>query len=556
MANARDVEANLTVHDRSAAGLGSAERNFARTSDNLKRRSDEVNSKLAKNIVNLVETVSPRLAASLTSAFGTAGSAGAPLLVAGLAAATPLLAASLSAAVIGGVGVGGVIGGIALVADDPRVKAAGGQLGRNLLSGLKQDATPFVQPVLAAADRIDAKFTALRPKIAGIFANSARFVAPLTTGVLRGVDGIVSGIERLTSRAQPVMDQLGDTVGDLGEAFGRALDTLSRGGDGAAAALKNVTNVLTLMVDIASVTILALTKVYGWLDKIGAASGFLGILAEATGNAGDESENAASGFNLLGQAMSRSSADVESLTKGLQEAEDAVAGVHRANRALYASTTDVAQAVADATKEIRANGRTLDQNTQKGRENRTALIRVANALQDNYEKYVAVNGAGRAAEKVADSNRSAFIRLARQAGATAGQAQRLANELFGIPKSRTTNIQLQKAEAERRLAELKRKYDQLRSKQITVDVYVNASRLNKVYNQLDRYGGAFTVDQAFQIAAPGEFRSRTGGPTPVSLTSTLESRLYLDGSLIYERTDRQIQASERRQQWRTRVGKR
>lgn len=553
----RDVEVNVfTASDRTGPGLSSVERSFQRTQDKIKRESDKFNSQFAKSIVDTVATASPRLAASLTSAFGNGASAAAPLLIAGVAAAAPLVAATLSAAVTAGVSGAVVAGGVLLVADDPRVKAAGGRLAERLMSGLREDAGTFVAPVLAAADKIAAKFDQLRPRIARIFANSSQFVAPLTDGLLRAVDGITRGIDSITSKAKPVMDQFGASVAEIGAAIGRFLTSISGAGPGAAAALRDITNVLTLTLDIAGPAIMALSKIYGWLSKIGATTGFLAPLADLLSDTDTESRDAAGGVDLLGEAMRRGSADVEEMARSLQEAQDAVNGVYQANRDLYASTTDVAGAIAATTKEISKNGRTLDLNTEKGRANRGALSRLAGALQDNYDKYVAVNGAGRQAERVADRNRAAFVRMAEKAGYSAGQARRLADELLNIPRSRETRIEAQTAEAQARLRNLKRLYDQLRSKSITVTTYVSQVRRNKVERQLDRYGGAYSVGQNFSVSPSGPETGtfRTGGP--LSVESTIENRLYLDGSLIYEYTDQQIQRAAARQAWRARVGPR
>ena len=179
---------------------------------------------------------------------------------------------------------------------------------------------------------------------------------------------------------------------------------------------------------------------------------------------------------------------------------------------------------------------------------------MANALQDNYDKYVAVNGAGRSAQRVADANRSAFIRLAEKAGYAAGEARRLADRLLNIPRSRTTQIEARTAEAQARLARLKSLYDALRSKSITVTTYVAQVRRNKVENQLDRYGGAYASDQAFSLAPSDAGTFRSTPPTQVDVASNIT--VNLDGAPFRNMTVRAIEANNRREKWRAKVGPR
>jgi hypothetical protein len=574
----RDVEFDVTANDKTGGGLTAAEKRFEESQKRIKKINEDNQKKIqadvdksAAKIGRTLESVfgksSPKLAMALGDAFTGAAANAVPILAGVAVAAAPLLAATVSAAVIGGVGAGGVIGGIYLATSDPRVAAAGQRLGTKLLSSLQQDATPFVEPTLEGIGKIELRFEQLRPKIQRIFANSAQFVAPLTDGVLRAVDGIVDGIDKLTARAQPVMDQLGDSVGQIGEHIGQALDTISKGSEGAASGLKLVTDATTALVDVSATSILALTKTWGWLDKIGVATGIGGPLLSAWGGSADKAKDAAYGlseglqltkeqWDNNEEGIARTNQYLEDSQKQMMQAAQAARDLTTANQSLYGSETSLGEATDRATKARKENGRTLDANTEKGRSNREALLGVAKAAQGEYEAFVRVNGEGPRSSALAARLRGDFIKLATAFTGSKQKAEELANKILGIPKTHKTDVKVESNAIQASKA-AKAAINSINSRTVSVTVTVNTSRLTAVENRLSRLHGSGLYGSSaahWEAVDTGGGQVRTGGPTPVN--ATVESHLYLDGSLIYTNTARQIAAFGRRQAWRTRVGHR
>jgi hypothetical protein len=187
-----------------------------------------------------------KLGTSLPGAFsGSMASAAAPALL----ALTPTLAAGIAGAVIGGAAIGGVVGGITLAARDPRVKEAGGDLGRFLLADLGRRASGFVQPVLGAIEQIRAGFADMGPDLDRIF-NSSRFVAPLTDGLIQGTKGFVSGLADAVDQADPVIYSLRNLLVSVGGATGDLFRNLSQDADEGASAIDDLTLAITNMVSV------------------------------------------------------------------------------------------------------------------------------------------------------------------------------------------------------------------------------------------------------------------------------------------------------------------
>jgi archaellum component FlaC len=450
-----------------------------------------------------------------------------PALAGGLAGAAPLIGATISAAVIGAAGVGGVIGGVMLAARDPRVKAAGAVLGKNLLGQLQSDADVFVGPVLASIGKIESAFAAMNGKISHIFQVSSGFLGPLVDGVLGAVDGILGGIDSLVSKGKPVIDALGGSFNQIGHAIGDALTTISGDSEDAAKGLTDLTNAVSGLIETTGYVVRGLTELYGVLDKVGANpfTGWPMELAKGLGLVGSKSEVAAATQKALASTTLSAGEAAGKAGQQMQTYADAMDEAASKGRSLYDSQTDVAQAVADTEKAVKQNGHTLDINTQKGRDNRKMLSELAGKLVATYDAYVKVNGEGGAAAGIAERNRAQFIKLARQFGLTAKQASDLATQMGLLPANKKTNFYANTHDASARIAALKDQIASVHGKTVNVTVIANTSRLNKVQNQLDRLehragGGSVMAGQAYLVGErqPEVFVPKVNGTIIPSLS--------------------------------------
>lgn len=125
--------------------------------------------------------------------------------------------------------------------------------------------------------------------------------------------------------------------------------------------------------------------------------------------------------------------------KTLKDQIEALHQVATAQLALRGSQRGLEAAYDDATAAVKKNGRTLNDNTAKGRANANALDAIASAGLSVVEGLQKTGASGRRVGAAMDDARAKFIRVARQMGASKKEAQELANKL-GLIKSKNVTI--------------------------------------------------------------------------------------------------------------------
>ena len=549
---ARDVEFNMTASDKTGPAMQGVAAATEKTQEKIRRSSQKTSDQAAAGWVRGFTKAGPKVVGAVTSAASSAAANAGPILAGAGIAAAPIIAGTVAAAIIGGAGIGGVLGGVALVKDDPRIAAAGADLGKNLLSSLKDDAKPFVEPVLAAIDTIDARFQEVDGNLKSIFANSARYVAPLTDGATRFLQGVIRGADALVERGGPVIEALSSSLADLGGDTEGFLTTISEGADGAAASVRQLTDLVGGTLAVTGQLINGVNQVSGALESVGISPGILqliGRIEDASGATGAFSRHVQGATGAIageGAAASAAALDINGMN-------ESVRGGVNANRALYGATTSAAQAIRDATEAVQDNGVGLSINTERGRENRATLQRLASSLYSNYDAYVKVNGAGQKADGVLRSNRAAFIEVATAASGSASKARRLANELLGIPQSTKPKVELLD-KATGKINNVINRLAAVRSKTVTINVAVRQSGDASALRKQSLPSGLSAASYFAHASSTDGSQQRTGGPTPVSVQSNVS--VSLDGKPFYSYTDQAIRSDRSRAAWRQKVGQR
>jgi hypothetical protein len=482
--------------------------------------------------------------------------------------------------VIGAAGAGGVIGGVLLAARDPRVTAAGTKLGASLLGSLEQDAAPFIEPVLKAIDTVENRFQQMNGRISSIFSKSSGFLDPLVDGALDGVEGILRGVDALVRRGKPVMESFGRAFATIGDSIGNAFETISGGSEDAATALDYTARTIGAFIEVTGYLIRGLTETFGVItyipsklllvsDALSRATGIgreYNLGAQQTGDASVRAADGVAGlvnkanglyyaYSSSGEAMDRTNQYLADSEKAMADAEKAAYDLITANHSLYTSEIDVEQAVADANKSRKENGKTLDLHTQKGRDNARALDAVGAAARSQYDAFVQLNKEGPASAALADKLRAQFVKTATSFGVSADEANRMAAEIYGIPPKKDVKIKTE-SNAVQVSRETKKALDMVNSKRINIDVVVNTSRLASIENRLNRLGGSMYNAAGASWAAldSNSGTARTGGPTPVNVSSNVA--VSLDGAPFYAMTVRAAEARSERDAWRQKVGRR
>lgn len=581
---ARDIEADALIHDKSSRGLKSVEDNVRKSNDRIKkeyeRLGDDSGKALAKKFGQGSSIIGSLLGENITRGLKGAAPAAVAVLAGAAIGAAPVIGGTIAAAVIGGAAGTGILGGVALAVRDPAVKAAGAQLGKNLLTDLQGQARTFVKPLLQSIDLIDRRFDESAGKIGQIFDDASRFVVPLVDSGTRAIQSIISGIANATSKAGPVIDALGAGIQLIGDEIENTFDTLADDGVSAAVALRQAFQLVAGAIRVVSTAVNILTESYGFLAKLGAfgrdaqqqyivleANAKLAAeankeLTRSTVEVGDAGRRSQGGTFGLAEATARVGADAATTAeaerlynKALEDNAKAAAEAASAQRTLFSDTTRVGEALDRAKEAADKNGRTLDANTEKGRANRDALANLANAM-NTYRDTQAKAGASTATlSATLRTQRQRFYDVALQITGNKKKANELTAALLGIPAKRTPKIEVKSnAAAEARNA--RQEIASVKGKTVTVTVNVNASRLASVEKRLariDQYAYASGLD-SFGIAAAGQGRSRVGGP--VTVNSVVENRISLDGAPFRDYTTQAIDREHRRAKFRTRVGRR
>lgn len=575
---ARDVEFDVTANDKTGSALTAAERHFEESQKRIdkinkdhsvKRQKDldESAAKIGRRLETVFGKAAPKLAQSLASSFESAG----PAIGAAAAALAPFIGANISAAIIGGAGGLGVIGGVILASRDPRVAAAGTTLGKTLLSSLEGDATPFIEPVLKAIDTVENRFQQLNGRISSIFSHSSGFLAPLVDGALDGIQGILRGFDALVRRSGPVIDVIATGFGQLGNDIGDAFEIISGGSEDAATAFEMFFKGVGATIKVIAYLIRGLTELYGVISYIPGkaieASEALGRMVgigneqvDTSIRATDATAGLVNKIGGLGYAYAVSGEAMDRTNQYLTDSETAMAGAAQAardlitaNHTLYDSETNLGAAVAAATKARKENGRTLDANTEKGRANRAALSAVASAAQAEYEAFTRVNGEGPKSVAVGEKLRAKFIKTAEAFGAGKTEANNLANSIINIPSKKDVKIEA-KSNAATISRETKDALNSIHSKTVSVTVNVNASRLASVERRLNALGGSnFAAGGTWAALDGNSGVARTGGPSEVNVNNAVS--VSLDGAPFYAITVQAARERSERDAWRQKVGR-
>jgi hypothetical protein len=401
------------------------------------------------------------------------------LLAAG--AAVPLVASVVAQGVTLGLTGGVVAAGVKVAFADARVKAEAESLGDVVGDVLRDAAAPFVPATIRAVRTARGEFLSLRPVLEDVFADASRYVQPLTEAITGLAREAAPGIRDAVRNAEPLMPILREHGPKAGMAMSSAFRDLSQ------AAKDSKTN-LDALLTTAEATLagsakgIALLSNDFWVPPIGRA------LRDAIADAGpeavdpltDSTENLGQSLRGTGMAAGYTAEQLQSYRTALDAAAGEEISAQQAAIALEAAYDDARATIDD-------NGKTLDVNTAKGRENKQALLDIASAAIASRDATMQQTGSQAAANAVMATARARFIAVATAALGSKEAAEALATSLGLLPSPKPT-ITLNKQQAERDLATFNAKAN-------------NAARDRTVW---------FTVKQAGSLGAIGQ--RGFGGP--------------------------------------------
>lgn len=142
-----------------------------------------------------------------------------------VAAASPIIGASIAGAVVGAVGAGGLAGGIGAASRDAGVRAAASDFGKAVSDEFFAGGDSFVEPVKESLDILKQGFADLD------LGSSWERIAPFVTRVADGIAGLgrefMPGFNRALDVAGPGLAVLGAKLPEIGAALGDMTATIA-----------------------------------------------------------------------------------------------------------------------------------------------------------------------------------------------------------------------------------------------------------------------------------------------------------------------------------------
>lgn len=179
------------------------------------------------------------------------------------------------------------------------------------------------------------------------------------------------------------------------------------------------------------------------LDNLMHLSPLTSLLDRAIGRTKDQGEasaEAAPKIDDLAKADKGAGKSAETLaketakaTKEIEDQADAALNARDANRGFQ-------EAIDEAADALKENGKTLNINTEAGRNNEKALDAIAEAAHAQAQAVLDAGGSEDEFRMTLNESRGALVRAATQFGMTKKQAEAYATSVLGIPKTATTSV--------------------------------------------------------------------------------------------------------------------
>lgn len=382
-------------------------------------------------------------------------------VVGGLAPFIPVLGATIAGAVAGTIGTGGIAGGIAMAAKNEHVRAAARGFGASISDEFFSGGAQFTKPIAASLDILSRAFREMN--LPETFGKMAPLVTVIATGFADLGRNVMPGLNKAFDRMGPFAEVAARGLGNTGKALGTFLDDVTSS-EGTLKGLENFFITVNGLIVITGKTLNVLSDAFDFGTK--QMAGFtsqLQALANATGNralmvffknvnegmhqlafgtsfAMDRVIAKGAEFQVaLGSSAMRGA--IDNLRIGLGEAigpanELASAIGRTRNQMLDLASAEInaEEAIDQFTAGVKEHGRSLDDDTEAGRENLRNIIEIARGAQEAaHQKFIETQSVEAARAKY-DEYRAKLIQTAIDLGYTRKQAEDLANQFMGLSK--------------------------------------------------------------------------------------------------------------------------
>lgn len=432
-------------------------------------------------------------------------------VVAAVAAAAVPLGAVVAGALVTGAGAGIAAIGIKFAAESAVVKSIWSKTASDLGAQMRTISKPFETTLAAMSVVARRTFAGLKPQLAGAFKTLAPAVTAFGDSLGRAFEKLAPALQPLAGAFSKVLGALGPAMNEVFSKLSSSLiklsDSVSKNPTALADFARGVgglTSDLLGFVTTLNNADAAFKRLTGGTSAVTALMYTLrGAVATVTGPL----ELLAKGFTTVGDGMrwafdrqfpgqvqaaaastTSFSSSLFSVTGALTASADA--GLHNAhatheanlaaalaagafNRQTAATNTLIGslnvlssrllslsgaqiayqQAVDDTTAAIKANGKTHDLNTQKGRDNQTQLNTLTQSVNAQRDAMLSANDGNIKAAKFAETGRAAYAKFAVQMGYSKAQAAAMAAQLIKIPPVSKVKLQANVTDLQTKLAQ-------------------------------------------------------------------------------------------------------
>lgn len=182
------------------------------------------------------------------------------------------------------------------------------------------------------------------------------------------------------------------------------------------------------------------SAITGAAGEIGKAQGNAKQYGEAMKGVGAAGAAGAKGADFFSTAAKQAAAAAQKAASDTKAWKNSLDQLGSALLGMRGDQVAYQEALAGANSALKENGKTLDITTEKGRANRTALDGIAAATKSWATSTYESTGSMQQAQSVLNAGSAQFVKLAQSMGMSKSEAQSLASELFKLPPTVETGV--------------------------------------------------------------------------------------------------------------------
>jgi hypothetical protein len=341
---------------------------------------------------------------------------------------------------------------------------------------LSKSFSDMAGPVDHFVDDFSHSMEQLIPAIGPVTQATDAVLAALGPAFESAIGGISDSLTKLANDVEQNPQALADFVKGLGDIVATALDlirTLNEVNTSFTTLTGGTSLVAVVMAGLGATMAPLITLFAGigkGIDLVNAALGRTGKDVDGAGqsmsDAAINTADLAKAHGDLAAAAHGAAPPVKTVAERVAEAKQAAADAKQKfedlisamfrfqGLALSLSGAQISfqQAIDDATKSVKENGRTLDINTEKGRNNKKALDQVASSANAQTEAMIRGGKSHLTTAATAQTAREAYVKLAIQMGRSKAEAEAMAKKFITIPPKIQTDFKADITDLDKKLA--------------------------------------------------------------------------------------------------------